>query len=101
MDNNGIVLKSNVIVLNGVVHFENVESLWRQGLALMNSLQDIQVDLKGLSQSDSSGLALLTAWVRAARAQDKKIVFTHVPSFMQDIVRVCGLDGILPVLWEN
>ena len=94
-------VKNNVLEVNGTIDFYNVVSLWQQGLVPINTLEKIKVDLKGLLNSDSSGLALFTAWVRAARAQNKEIVFINMPSFMQDISRVCGLDGVLPVLWEN
>jgi len=94
-------IKNNVLEVNGSIDFYNVVSLWQKGLMSINTLDKIKIDLKGLLNSDSSGLALFTAWVRAARAQNKEIVFINMPGFMQDISRVCGLDGVLPVLWEN
>ncbi len=100
--NVAVLEESNgLLVLKGTVQFDNVVSLLQQGITFFNKLNDIKVDLKGLSRCDSSGLALLTAWVREARRQNKAIVFIHMPSFMQDILRVCGLDGVLPVIWEN
>lgn len=101
MEANYLELKKNVIEVKGTIHFDNVVPLLKQGIAFINTLENIKVDLKNLLQCDSSGLALLVAWVRAAQEQHRSIVFIHVPNFMQDIVRVYGLDGILPVSWEN
>lgn len=97
-------VKNNTISILGAIDFENVVSLWQQGISLFDTLteaKEIKVDLKALEQSDSSGLALLTGWVRVAQEKSKTILFTNVPSFMQDILKVCGLEGVLPVLWEN
>lgn len=96
-----ICLNKNILEINGSIHFGNVVSECQRGLAIIETLDVIQVDLKNLSQSDSSGLALFSAWVRAAKQQNKVIQFIRMPNFMRDILRVCGLEGVLPVLWEN
>lgn len=101
MESIAIDLKENVLFVKGSLNFYNVKFAYQQGLMLMKALKDIKIDLKGLEASDSSGLALLSAWVRACRQQNKVILFNNMPSFMQDISRVCGLDGVLPVVWEN
>ncbi len=93
--------KNKMIEVTGAVHFNNVMALYEQGVICMRTLPEVKVDLKHLTESDSSGLALLTAWVREARQQKKGIQFINMPNFMYDILRVCGLDGVLPVLWEN
>ncbi len=100
---NSVMLKLNkeIIELEGTINFHNVVSVCQQGLDLIHTLKQIKIDLKKLLQSDSSGLALFSAWVRAARQQNKAIHFMNMPSFMQDISKVCGLDGVLPIIWEN
>jgi anti-anti-sigma factor len=101
MENVEIDLNENILFVKGNLNFYNVEFAYQQGLRLMKTLKDIKIDLKGLAASDSSGLALLSAWVRICRQKNKAILFINMPNFMQDISRVCGLDGVLPVLWEN
>jgi ABC-type transporter Mla MlaB component len=100
--NNTIVeIKNGMLWVEGRIHFDNVVSMCRKGIELMKTLENIKVNLQGLSQSDSSMLALLTAWVRESHEQKKAIVFIHMPIFMNDITKVCGLDGVLPISWEN
>lgn len=94
-------IANEILCVKGRIHFDNVVSVCQQGIRLMKNLENIKVNLQGLMQSDSSGLALLTAWIRESREQNKAIVFIHVPNFLLDITRVCGLDGVLPVSWEN
>lgn len=97
-------VKDNTLFVLGAIDFDNVVSLWRQGAELFNTLKEvkeIKVDLVGLKQSDSSGLALLTGWVRISQEKNKAIMFMNMPSFMRDVLQVYGLEGVLPVLWEN
>ena len=101
MDNVDLELKNNVIAVRGIVNFNNVILAWQKGITMIGAIENIKVNLKGLLQCDSSGLALFVEWVRTAKEQNKKILFENVPNFVQDISRVYGLDGVLPVSWEN
>lgn len=97
-------VKNNTLFVVGAIDFNNVVLLWQQGIACINTLKEvkeIKVDLKGLKQSDSSGLALLTGWVRVSQEKNKAIMFMNMPSFMRDVLQVCGLESVLPVLWES
>ena len=99
-----IEVKNNTVFVSGAIDFDNVVLLWQQGIALIDALKEakeIKVDLKALKESDSSGVALLTGWVRVTQEKNKTILFMKMPSFMQDILQVCGLEDVLPVLWEN
>ncbi len=99
-----IEVKNNTVFVSGAIDFDNVVLLWQEGIALIDALKEakeIKVDLKALKESDSSGVALLTGWVRVTQEKNKTILFMNMPSFMQDILQVCGLEDVLPVLWEN
>ncbi|HXH55087.1 MAG TPA: STAS domain-containing protein [Gammaproteobacteria bacterium] len=97
-------VKNNTLFVSGAIDFDNVVLLWQQGAALIDNLKEskeLKVDLKALKESDSSGVALLTGWVRISQEKNKTIQFINMPGFMQDILQVCGLEDVLPVLWEN
>lgn len=99
-----LTVKDNTLFISGVIDFDNVVSLRQEGVALIDALKEtkeFKVDLKALKQSDSSGIALLTDFVRVSQEKNKTIVFINMPDFMVDIVQVCGLEGVLPALWEN
>lgn len=89
--------------LDGCVNFDNVVSVCQKGIDLIGKMevQKVTINLKKLQQSDSSALALFSAWVRSSYEKKKDIVFVHVPDFMRDIIKVCGLEGVLPILWES
>jgi ABC-type transporter Mla MlaB component len=85
------------LILKGDVRFETVVQVFQNGLQSMHKMNKITVDLGGLIQCDSSILALCSAWVREVRSQKKEILFINLPSFVKDLVKVHGLDLILPV----
>jgi len=94
---------SQSLEVKGHVYFSNVVELQEQGFSFINTatVKTVKVDLKNLVNCDSSGLALLVGWVREAKKQHKDIQFVNPPSFLQDILKLFGLDSVLPILWEN
>lgn len=92
-----------LLEVKGHVYFSNVVSLQQEGFSFitMPTVKAVKVDLKNLVNCDSSGLALLVGWVREAKKQHKDIQFVNPPSFLQDILKLFGLDSVLPILWEN
>ncbi len=94
-------LDKNKITLEGKIHFGNVVEILKAGNQIMDTLPALEIHLKTLDDSDSSGLALLCAWLRKAKADKKSLVFKEVPAFIQDIARVYGLDTVLDLSWAN
>jgi phospholipid transport system transporter-binding protein len=89
----------NTYFLSGALNYETVPLLWQQSQkALKNKGQSLLVfDLGGVSQSDSSGVALLIAWTRSFRRQSQAIRFIHLPSQMLAIIQLAGLETIVPI----
>ena len=61
-------------------------------------IRNKKIDLEKITQADSSGLALLSAWVRYAKSQSKEISIHNVPRFLSDMVRVSGMDAVFPIV---
>ena len=87
----------NVLCASGRIDLTNVKEACAKGRELIDTLASVRVDLSGIEQSDTSGLAMLVDWLRKAKSQHKDIVFTKMPKLMLDLGRVYGLDSILPV----
>lgn len=84
-------------ILKGVLDFQTVPVIRRQGLDLFSEAPSLVLDLQGVSRSDSAGLALLIEWMRFARSQNKPISFINMPPQMLAIARASSLDSILPL----
>lgn len=90
-------IQDNRVMLAGEINFDSMLNVYEKGIESIRLNHTIIVDLQGIEQCDSSCLVLCTAWLREANSQNKSLVFVNVPSFMQDIMRVYGLDSILPI----
>lgn len=67
----------------------------QQGLAAIANGQTV-FDLGGLSSLDSSAVATLIAWQRAAQAQGATLQFTRVPASLKSLAQLYGADALLP-----
>ena len=81
--------------LSGVVDFESVPRLWREGAALEADGGMAGVDLGGVERADSSALALLAEWLRQARARGWELRFEHLPDQLLRMARISGVAALL------
>lgn len=84
--------------VSGALTFETVPAVAHASATLLSGGGDINLDLQGVRHADSAGLALLIEWMRAARAQEKRIVFKNIPLQMRAMATMSGLESILPTV---
>jgi phospholipid transport system transporter-binding protein len=53
------------------------------------------VDLSAVSHADSSGLAVLLAWLRTSREAGGSLKFVGLPESLQSLARLYGIDTLL------
>jgi phospholipid transport system transporter-binding protein len=82
-------------LLEGELGVTSAPVLLAHAVAALDGRGDIEVDLKGVTRADSAGLALLVELMRESSRKGSRIAFTHVPSQLLSIARVCGLEEIL------
>lgn len=54
------------------------------------------VDLSGVTELDSSLLAVLFAWMRAARERGSALAVAHPPADLKSLAELYGVAGLLP-----
>lgn len=81
--------------LDGELDARTVIELFKQGPARFSGLKDVEVDLAGVSGSDSAGLALLIEWLRAGRRNGQRIRFVNIPSQLAALARISEVDALL------
>jgi len=79
----------------GVLDASTVTDLLEQSRDWFDGPQRVEVDLAGVSESDSSGLALVIEWLRLARLAGKKIHFANLPEQMMALARISEVDDLL------
>jgi len=84
------------MVLGGPVTLANVGAVLEEGRRHLD--EGVRaVDLSEVSEMDSSLLAALLTWLREAREKQHELTFANLPEALQTIVRLYGVDGLLPV----
>jgi phospholipid transport system transporter-binding protein len=81
--------------VNGVLHFTTVTALLRSGSEAIVSGRAAVIDLSGVKDSDSSGLALLVEWLSIARAASKTLRYENIPTQLHQLARLSDLEELL------
>ena len=74
-----------------------VPALYRDARQQLAGSGPLTVDLAQVERADSAGVALLVEWLRQARAQGRELRLVHLPQQMRSIIRVAGLERLLPL----
>jgi len=88
---------TNRFHLKGELSFKTVNTIINEAKSLFLSATELDIDLAGVTRSDSAGLALLVEWMRIASATSRPISFRNVPDQMMAIAGTSGLDKLLPI----
>jgi phospholipid transport system transporter-binding protein len=81
--------------VNGVLHFTTVTALLRSGSEAIANGRAGVIDLAGVKDSDSSGLALLIEWLSIARAERKSLRYENIPVQLHQLARLSDVEELL------
>lgn len=79
----------------GDLSFETVPALYRDSAGWFAGDGELEIDLGGVTRTDSAGLALLLEWLRRARAVKRPLRFANIPDQVQTLIRINGLTDAL------
>jgi phospholipid transport system transporter-binding protein len=78
--------------LQGQMTFAGIDASSVQSLNLVSGTSQVTIDFSQLEASDSVGLALMIEWIKQCRANDTRLVFTHLPTQLVTLAKLSGLD---------
>lgn len=81
--------------LAGEVTFDTAEKILRVCERPFEKHTRLEIDLSGVTHSDSAGLALLLEWVTWANHTVREIRFSGMPERIQAIAKTTEVDGLL------
>ena len=81
--------------VKGVLHFTTVTTLLRLGSDAIANGRATVIDLSGVKDSDSSGLALLIEWLSIARAAGKSLRYENIPTQLHQLARLSDVEELL------
>lgn len=102
MNDNGLETSASIassekgrLSVNGELGFVSVPVLYKKSLEFFQDTPKLDIDLAGVTHTDSAGVALLIEWLRQSKRQNCTIQFHNIPSQLMAIARVCGVAKIL------
>ena len=82
--------------VSGPLTFATARRTCEAGISAFGaSAGDVVVDCAGVSAADSAGVAVLIEWRHWARAQGRALSFANLPTAIQGIAQISGLEGVL------
>lgn len=83
--------------ITGKISFDSIGLLSVQGCQLITTCDQrcLSFDFSRGECRDSSGLALMLAWLRCAKRFNKEVRFVQIPSSLLRISEICGIKKML------
>lgn len=81
----------------GELSFNTIPKLRHIGYHFITKNEQPIFNLQQVISKDNSGVALLTSWTRFAKKLGKTIYFINLPNQLQDVIKLSGLEDILPI----
>lgn len=83
--------------LRGSLEFETARQAHERGLELIAAANGsrLEIDCRGVTQSDSAALAVLIDWMAAARERRVRLCVVNVPPNLRAIARISDVEQLL------
>jgi phospholipid transport system transporter-binding protein len=81
--------------ISGAMTFSNVTAILEASKELFGETPLIKLDLSGVAQGDSAGLALLLEWINWSTAYGREIRYSGIPSQILAIARISEVEDLL------
>ena len=81
--------------VGGTLGFTTVTALLPAGAAAIEQGRAAVIDLSGVTDSDSSGLALLIEWLSVARSAGRSLRYENIPAQLHQLARLSDIDALL------
>lgn len=82
-------------LLSGVFGFATARRILETSETAFANCETVVVDLAGVTQADSAGLAVLLEWVTWAHHAGREIRFQAMPRSIRAIARISEVEGLL------
>lgn len=85
--------------VSGEMTLASANALLAEGAQLIagNGKSAMRFDLAGVTEVDSSGLAVVFGWVREAMRLDKTVSISNLPKNLTSLAEVYGVSDLLPL----
>ncbi|MBX2837037.1 MAG: STAS domain-containing protein [Gammaproteobacteria bacterium] len=90
-----VVEPNGHIELAGSLNFDSAVSVLEPVRDAIRRSEKLQIDLSGVTASNSAGLALMMEWLGEAHRLNHQITFKSVPDSLKQLASVCQVDTLI------
>lgn len=91
-----IEVSASEIRVSGPMVIATAAAIKEEGVAALAG-GATRVDLAGVTEADSSAVAVLLAWVRAAEDRQQAIAIVQAPGTVRSLAALYGVSDLLPL----
>jgi phospholipid transport system transporter-binding protein len=81
--------------VSGRLNSSSVVAVLKESRSHFAESKAIDIDLSGVTESDSSGLALLLEWLRLSRIAERSIQFQNLPPQINALARISEVEDLV------
>jgi phospholipid transport system transporter-binding protein len=87
-------INHNSLHLTGELDFVSTPYIYTESLVQLKKLSTLNIDLAGVTKSNSAAIALLIEWLKFAKAQQKPLHLHHIPKKLGAIIAASGIQDL-------
>jgi len=85
---------SGRFIVDGDLTFQTIDKKTANGFAFLKTAKQITMDLGGVGNADSAGLALMLEWIKQARHKKVQLHFKNIPEQLINLAKLSGLSSL-------
>ncbi|MFT5895314.1 MAG: phospholipid transport system transporter-binding protein [bacterium] len=90
-----VVYDAGVCQVAGPLNFHTAGDALSAVDVLIRQHPALEIDLAGVSECNSVGLALMIEWLAIARREKHSVTFNKIPDSLRQLAGVCQVDGLI------
>lgn len=79
-------------IVDGDLTFSAMDKKTVSSFAFLTVAKQVTLDLGGVGNADSAGLALMLEWIKHARSKRVQLRFRNIPEQLLTLAKLSGLD---------
>jgi phospholipid transport system transporter-binding protein len=79
-------------IVDGDLTFSAIDKKTVSSFAFLTVTKQITIDLGGVGNADSAGLALMVEWIKFTRSKRVQLRFRNIPEQLLNLAKLSGLD---------
>ncbi len=81
-------------IVDGDLTFQTIDKKTANSFGFMATAKNITMDLGGVGNADSAGLALMLEWLKHANHKKVQLQFKNIPEQLLNLAKLSGLNNL-------